>query len=86
MRAAGFTLLLFGFLWACATAFQLVVRADAISSGMLHLTERRESFTKDEVATIILEHGRRSRLSYLWVLAPSIAMLAGGVLLGFRKR
>ena len=85
MRAAGFTLFFSGF-FGRATAFQLQERVRTISSAMLHQTERKESFTRAEVGTIILEQGRRSRVPYFWVLIPSIAMLVGGVLLGFRKR
>ena len=86
MRIGGFILLILGFLGACAVAFLLQVEATVVSSEMLSLTQRKESFTKDEVFTIIVEQGQRSRPSYLWTLTPAVMMLAAGVLLGFRKR
>ena len=86
MRIGGFILLILGFLSACAAAFLLQVGSTAVASRMLQLTERKESFTKDEVFTIIVEQGQRSRPSFLWTLTPAAMMLAGGVLIAFRKR
>lgn len=86
MRIAGFILLLLGFLLACNAAFLLQVRENAIFSDMLHLTERKESFTKDEVFTIIVKYHQRSRPSYFRILTPAVVMLGGGVLLVIRKQ
>lgn len=85
MRTLGFTLLTVGFLWACASVFFFRASVTATTSDSLEVLEGRESFTREEVFTIITGQGQATRHRAPWIFTPALLMFCGGSLLSRHK-
>src|SRR5688572_15704831 len=66
-----FTLLVVGFLWACASVFRFRADVTATTSVSLEVLTGRESFTRDEVQSIIQSQGRETRRHAPWIFTPA---------------
>ena len=87
IRLLGYSLLLVGFLWLCASAVLLPVHVVAATSRfMSEGLPRKESYTYTEVfdALARLSHSIRDELP--WVLPPALLMLCGGLFLAWTPK
>jgi hypothetical protein len=85
MRIFGFTLLTIGFLWLCASFVLFRADVTATTSASLDVLTGRESFTRDEVFTIVTGHAQEMQRRAPWIFTPALLMFCGGILLSRRS-
>lgn len=82
MKNWGRLLLVAGFVWLVAESFLFPAVTTTLTSNAYDAISRRpETFTKQEVVTIVAKNYQRCADFSLWILPPACLMLIGGFLL-----